>query len=208
MNKVPLVLWSGGLDSTYIVWDELSRGNDIDIVYVNIENNTDKMKREHRAIDKLKVTLSEYDAKILREHKINIPTVQGNLHKEVCLSQAFFWSYGLQMAYDRFRHSKVQMGYIKGDDFWPVKSMFEKTIQSSGNAFFGGRDIQLEYPLEYKDKHFIYSHYNDSEYGKRLLNDITWCEEAGRVDGKWTANCTCIPCTKMRRVKLCHEHGI
>ena len=39
MSKKVAVFFSGGLDSTYLVWKNLSDGNTVLPVYVEIENN-------------------------------------------------------------------------------------------------------------------------------------------------------------------------
>lgn len=45
MKKVA-VLFSGGLDSTYLVWKNLKDGNEVFPVYIEIENNEVKSKLE------------------------------------------------------------------------------------------------------------------------------------------------------------------
>lgn len=52
-----LVAWSGGLDSTYLVWRCLRAGIDVTAAYFEIVNNESKVKRERAALDRLEPML-------------------------------------------------------------------------------------------------------------------------------------------------------
>ncbi len=52
-----LVAWSGGLDSTYLVWRCLRAGIDVTAAYFEIANNENKVKRERAALDRLEPML-------------------------------------------------------------------------------------------------------------------------------------------------------
>jgi len=45
------VLWSGGLDSTYLVQKLLEEGRPVQAFYVEIKNNVEKTERERAAIE-------------------------------------------------------------------------------------------------------------------------------------------------------------
>ena len=46
-----LVLASGGLDSTYLIYDNLKKGNNVTALYVTVENNPTKNKSELMALE-------------------------------------------------------------------------------------------------------------------------------------------------------------
>ena len=53
MGKKNLVLWSGGLDSTHLVYDNLSNGNKVSALYIELTNNDTKVKLEKAALKKM-----------------------------------------------------------------------------------------------------------------------------------------------------------
>ena len=53
MSKKVAVLFSGGLDSTYLVWKNLTDGNDVQPIYVEVENNQTKTILEKNRTDLL-----------------------------------------------------------------------------------------------------------------------------------------------------------
>lgn len=42
MNKKVAVLFSSGLDSTYLIWKNLNEGNEVFPIYITISNNENK----------------------------------------------------------------------------------------------------------------------------------------------------------------------
>lgn len=210
MEKLPLVLWSGGLDSTYIVWSHLSNNQSVDVVYVDVNNNRKpKGEREKRARDNMKQIFAEEfkeKGRIRKDYNFYIPEFNRDHFKENKLVQSFMWSYALQAVYNSSLHSRVETGYVKGDDFWHIKSGFVDSVKLVSETFFQRESpIVLEFPLEWKPKKEMYETYLGDSVGQKLLNEITWCEGINRVDGKWTQNCSCVPCTKMRSVKRDYE---
>ena len=52
--KNVFILWSGGLDSTYLIYKNLNEGNKVISGYVSLLNNGKKVDMERQAIEKLK----------------------------------------------------------------------------------------------------------------------------------------------------------
>ena len=50
MSKKVAVLFSGGLDSTYLVWKNLKDGNEVQPIYIEIQNNKVKSTIEKNRI--------------------------------------------------------------------------------------------------------------------------------------------------------------
>ena len=50
MSKKVAILFSGGLDSTYLVWKNLTDGNEVYPIYIEIENNQNKTILEKNRI--------------------------------------------------------------------------------------------------------------------------------------------------------------
>lgn len=60
-DKSCLVLWSGGLDSTFLIEKRLQEGWQVEAAYVEIENNYDKVERELQAVNTLKEHFSNQE---------------------------------------------------------------------------------------------------------------------------------------------------
>ena len=57
------VLFSGGLDSTYLVWKNLKEGNTVVPIYLEIANNEDKSKLEKNRIELLRKVFNKLHSK-------------------------------------------------------------------------------------------------------------------------------------------------
>ena len=113
MKKV-FVLWSGGLDSTFLVEKNLADGNDVTVGYVRIGNNVQKSKKELDAINKMcdyfncHYSGHLYNIGIISEFTIN----QSNTNLVLC--QLPVWINSLLYIDDRY--DEIQIGYTMNDD--------------------------------------------------------------------------------------------
>ena len=180
MKKVPLILWSGGLDSTYLLWDRLSNGYIVDVLYVALSNNDSNNKREEKARNKLRKILdkADYSAKIRMEKYHYIPEIKNNTLQ---LPQPLLWNEGMVLNYNKDIHTCVEIGYVKGDDFWHFRdkiSEYQKLMFKVHHEV----DVSIDYPLEWISKATIIDRMSEDETGKQLLDNIRYCEDGESKD--------------------------
>lgn len=195
-DKLPLILWSGGLDSTHLVWNQISNGRSVDVAYVLLRNNEAKVARETKARNKIKKYLGAYDASIRNDYTVDIPTIHPS--DDVHMVQALAWVYAAQLLYNPDKHTHIEMGYIRGDDFWHIRHDVDMANEYLSKAFHMKGIVKYVYPLEWKDKASVLKAY-DNKFGKKLLKKITYCE--GYDDAAETKKCKCKPCKTMRAAK-------
>lgn len=195
-EKTVLCLWSGGLDSTYMVYNLLRQGYDVDFIYVEIVNNDYKVLRENAAIDALMKTFESMDlpGKITNRFDTKLTVA---FPSKLIFTQLFPFIYGI-LNFISDHHEYVSMGYVMGDDmvsFIPeLKSLWKKI----GNFLAFQKLPSLEFPLIKRNKLSIYE-----DLPLELRQDITWCEtySTEKVD-----NCgLCIPCKKMAMYTITHQ---
>ena len=108
------VLFSGGLDSTYLVWRNLEDGNEVVPIYIEISNNENKSKLEKNRIEALwKLFDDVYGNKIDRivySIKIDINAADNLTFKQVPV-----WVSGLVYSQNH-GVQELQIGYVGGDD--------------------------------------------------------------------------------------------
>lgn len=112
MNKTNsyFILWTGGLDSTFLVNDLLEKGNKVTTAYIEILNNSNKTKREINAQSQL----SKYFSKQYPSHFKNLGTIIKYEH----LTETFPLPQLPIILSTIITHSKseyVSIGYCMGD---------------------------------------------------------------------------------------------
>lgn len=183
MKRV-LCAWSGGLDSTRMVYDYLRSGYEVDCFYINITNNAEKVKREAQAKNKLLKKLQAFGS--IRYRTPSVFTMWGTSNAGLCLPPLLLTA---AADYDTGEYEEVAFGYVMGDDaisFLPEISKLWKSLQK---LRFGSK-AKITFPLKQKSKLEVY-------YGLpyELFEDVTWCESQTKTTKRNCGNCT--PCKKM-----------
>jgi len=114
MKKVA-VLFSGGLDSTYLVWKNLKDGNQVYPIYIEIKNNETKTILEKNRIELLfKEFSKEFDSSV---HDIQYTASVGVNAREDSLyfKQMPIWLFSL-MFMQSMNIDEIQIGYVSNDD--------------------------------------------------------------------------------------------
>ena len=121
MSKRIGVLFSSGLDSTYLVYKNLKEGNIVSPIYIEIENNQHKSIIEKNRIELLYNEFSEefngnefYDRKI-KPIKYVMKTNVGASEDSIHLKQVPVWIIGLLFS-QGLDVDEIQIGYVCGDD--------------------------------------------------------------------------------------------
>lgn len=133
MKKVA-ILFSGGLDSTYLVWKNLKDGNEVYPIYVEIENNINKSILEK---NRTKLLFNEFSNEFNNdEHEGFIYDVQYaitvgvNAHEDsLHFKQIPIWIFSL-MFIQSFNVDEIQIGYVSGDDAIPFINDIQKIYKS------------------------------------------------------------------------------
>jgi 7-cyano-7-deazaguanine synthase in queuosine biosynthesis len=150
------ILWSAGLDSTFLVVDNLRKGNVVHPIYISVDNNKEKVEREKSQRDKMYQILKNQYHDLLREPfdvaTINITTCWGaeRLH----LKQVPLWILG--MMYIRDSIQELQVGYVMGDDAVSYMSEIQKIYQSY-RPIMGPGMPKLVFPLVKEQKQRIWT---------------------------------------------------
>jgi len=183
MSKKVAVLFSGGLDSTYLVYKNLKEGNTVYPVYIEITNNQVKSLLEKNRIELLrKEFLKEfkhpshgYNEPIARiNYLLNVGVVanESSLH----LRQLPVWMLGLSFM-QSMGVDEIQIGYVSNDD--AISYLDEiQTIYKSYQLICEPM-IPLSFPLTKKHKFQM-----ADELPYQYMNLIFSCENADLVNQK------------------------
>jgi 7-cyano-7-deazaguanine synthase in queuosine biosynthesis len=154
MSRVPLILFSGGLDSTYLLHDRLLRG-DVETLYVAASQCPKKIKRELAARKKIIDYLNKHCEYSIRRDNVvhlDIDTQNGPV-MDCSWAQPFMWLTGaLKISDGDFRHSCLEVGYVSGDS---ILSRLHNITQAWEHlqAFTKHHPIPIQFPLQTRLKH-------------------------------------------------------
>lgn len=182
MSKKVLVTWSGGLDSTYLVYKNLVEGNMVIPVYLSIENNQIKVEREKETIDKMYEVIK--DMKLgghlepIRDDFNLLVGSGGNLK----FQQIPVWICGMLFTnWDNI--DEIQMGYVMNDDAVSYVDDIKKIFRSyKGIIHDEVSNVKLTFPLLKYGKKQIWNEMPD-----KLRQLTIFCEEP--YEGKDCGEC-------------------
>ncbi|BEG72489.1 7-cyano-7-deazaguanine synthase [Pseudomonas phage PA1C] len=199
----PLILFSGGLDSTYMLQQYLQKGS-VDVMYINAGQDEEKMKLELRQRQVILEKFSEfYPYKVQAQYeRLKSTQLQGDNTK---WSQVAPWLFGALAIADSARHSKLMIGYVSDDGAY-----FGSHLRYIEDAWYNlqkvscvNDPIPIEFPLLGMTKVDILR-----DLDKRVLNDIWICETP--TNEKHCGKCK--PCVTMTRVlsdyKIRHKETV
>lgn len=197
-----VVLWSGGCDSTLLLWTLLRKAERQNmkrkIMAITASPSflvPDKLAAEIRARERI---TDEINARgyMFDEFNIKIDTIGkaavGSYNQG--LPQQLMWvSMALPYVPD---NSIIHFGYIRGDDFWMYRQYVESIVENMGKML--GKKLYISYPLSHTKKYEVIS-----ELKKDKLYKRTWfCERPTMVDGKPIACGYCDACKTHKMHKL------
>lgn len=113
IEKRPLVLFSGGMDSTYLVQWFLQFG-DVDTMYVQANVHPLKVEKETQARKKLFALFEKhYKYKVIQDHQVNLDNVY---NRDAGFAvQPISWLTAAVSLFDVDKHSGLAVGYLLGD---------------------------------------------------------------------------------------------
>jgi 7-cyano-7-deazaguanine synthase in queuosine biosynthesis len=201
-NRVPLILFSGGLDSSYLLETMLEK-SDVDTLYVSGDQHPVKIERELIAREKIIEILEKRTGNRVRiDHKATIPHFGGMTASTFV--QPMMWLNGALLVSDHYRHTELLVGYVCGDQIGCKLSHIEQawlniqTISKWGN-------IGIRFPLQLTTKQNILE-----RIGSDIVQHIWICETPHKIDGVIKACKECVPCrtidTELYKWKKSYGH--
>lgn len=163
------VLWSGGLDSTYLIEYLLKEGHKVTAAYIEILNNTNKTARELAAIEKMHPYFTSTFGDSKFSYRGNVMSMDIKYYtSNVVLPQIFAWTsvwYVVPAECDY-----IAIGYVMGD--CAISFLDEIKASFNGNAGLLHKHIPVTFPLTKHDKLDIWSRVHLT-----LREHVTWCED-------------------------------
>lgn len=194
-NKVPLLLWSGGLDSTFLLLC-LLQDSDVDVVSLDGGQARMKCVAESAAREKILAYLRKdfkHRVRVIESvAKVNIANC-----KNLTWSQPVPWLVGALGAIDASRHSSIQMAYIGGDQAVTQVAQLEQT-------WAGLQALSLKQAVPIK---LPFIHWSKCDILKAIpfdLYELTWTCENPSTEDEQCGHCR--PCidhkTELYRLAL------
>lgn len=183
MDKHPLLVFSGGMDSSYMLWQHLEQG-DVYTCYIKATQAPNKIPAELAARKKIiEFFENKTGNKVISDTVVDLgncfeATEQSyaSTHRwnnnipDHAFSQALVWPFGLQFAADGNKHSKVCLGYVMGDQFALHLGDMALAWQHTSN-FARRTPVPMEFPLMYTSKDRILR-----EIPLEIIPDLWICE--------------------------------
>ena len=183
------ILFSGGLDSTYLVYKNLKEGNTVYPYYVNITNNGDRPDMEFRTTKKLyQVFKDEFPGLIYPPKEIG--SFEIGVENPWRIIQPQIWIFFLSMLQYSKNIDEFQIGYIKNDDALDYLKDIKKLHNSfKGFPAFENKFIPLKFPLLKYDKYELMKLLPE-KYSKLIVS----CENAHKIGDEYVSCGTCHNC--------------
>lgn len=170
-RKTVGVLFSGGLDSTYLVWKNLKDGNNVQPIYYEIDNNENKSKLEKNRIELLRNEFNKEFGGRVRDVKYCLKVDLKDLSSpNLCLKQVPVWIFGLVFS-QYFDLDEIQIGYVMNDDAISYIKEIKKIYKSFNSISFKNQ-IPLKFPLLKNKKHDLLN-----ELPEKYKDLIVSCEQ-------------------------------
>lgn len=169
-----LIPWSGGLDSTALVFKALKEGHAITTVSFKLVNNNAQSIAEEEAREKIKAIIGiEYpnaEIKYLKGAEVDINCNTFKYH----LSQPMIWIFASMFAVDD--HDEIWMGYVLGDDAlgW-MEDM--RNLYRAYSPFMEIKLPEIKFPLIKEKKSMIIESY----FPEKLHGRVSFCENPDLV---------------------------
>ena len=184
------VLWSGGLDSTYLVQLLLSKGATVYASYVRLENNEAKTKMEMAAIQKMVPIFKQRYAGFIHHDK-EATMVFSSEYSLPDLHQVLPWLTAAQMIIHPDAE-ELAIGYVMNDcaiSYLPeIRGIWKAMCCLSSSR----KKPTIVFPLIKETKLSIYH-----QLLPELRGLTVTCEQPKTMDdGSWSPCGVCVPCQR------------
>lgn len=203
-NRYPLIVFSGGLDSTCVLDRAMSEYKYVETMYVIGNQHPNKSAIEldrRREIEKI-LKKKHPDCTIVKDTVFDMntairmfPPVDGKL------DQVTTWLYAAMYIANGTKHNEVQMGYLYSDS----SSVFHRDMQKAWDILMNvtkHHPIPLKFPIEKFGKREVVRYMSLDE--PELFNVAWWCEDPNTKeqadDHILFEECGhCVPCQTMQQ---------
>lgn len=195
MSKKVGVLFSSGLDSTYLVWKNLKEGNIVTPVYLEITNNVNKVIMEKNRVELL---VKEFRKDTELTGKINNVEYTIDVGVRSCADKLFFhqipiWMLGI-LFIQGLDIDEIQIGYVANDDAIPYLNDIKKIYKSYQSIT--EKLLPLTFPLMKMKKWQMVR-----ELPQRYKDLMFTCENPRIIEStkedtiiQYEPCCNCVPC--------------
>lgn len=217
-KRLPLILFSGGLDSTFLLFEALKK-SDVDVVYVRHHNiREEKINKEKEASEQI-LELLQYDTRLRERYDIKYRVrrklwAHGQFNNlgnypgpgAIVMPQPVMWLSAILSSINLRDTSDVEMAYVQGDcaiarlnyirDGW--SNLLYACFDYDG---LGGHWPDLRFPLVFMSKAEIIQRM------PKKLTELTWsCELPIRVSDTEIKACgECVPCITRKVAEYHHS---
>jgi len=144
------VLWSGGVDSTLLIWNLLEKGEPVTAFYVRVHNNKEKDEAEFEAVQALTYEFkTKYPGLFLAEETAAIEVATYDRNGFV---QPQIWVFAASFVVSRSRFKALQIGYVMGDQMISYLDDLRTLWKSLCLFSYSEEPVPLEFPLWRTDK--------------------------------------------------------
>jgi hypothetical protein len=192
MKKRTYVLWSGGLDSTYLIQKLLDENKEQEIVagYVEVENNSEKVKMEKAAIARMVPFFQKHYGYRFSYHGVVMSLHVKNPGSIIHFSQMPLWINSvISTARDI---DEVAFGYVMNDDAISHLEDIRKIFRAY-KPICAPKFPKITFPLsKMKKEHFVDALYEE------LRSNVVWCEfpkQKGNTPDQYEYCGNCVPCS-------------
>lgn len=211
-NKHPLIVFSGGLDSTFLLFRNLLEGP-VYTLYVKSSQGERKIEKELKARERIIKHLEKVTGnKVLQDYIVdlsvkvswrtnNYANDEGlGFHKSHWrFKQPFLWFHGMFSVVNSEIHSKVLMGYVTGDQISSQLHRLHEAWVSLSIVTFS-EVVPLDFPLMFVRKTDMLRDLDEK------IVKLTWtCEEPTE---KGRACQRCAACHTLMAAKFVREKEI
>lgn len=174
-NKRPLVLFSGGLDSTYRMWQHTKAGTKVDYLYIQGGQGETKATVEQASVDRIIDWLFRSTGEEFVHHSKSYGAnsiVRFGNSPSVSWAQAIPWLISALEKADPDKHSVVEISYVMGDEILSQIENFRIAWKAMWSISKQGEFVPLEFPLVTTSKQKILKEMPPKLY------ELTWvCEK-------------------------------
>ena len=193
-----IVLWSGGMDSTFLVKKYMDEGHKVDAVYFTLENNDTKTKMELQATKKLSKFFNEMSNEGKGEFLFSnqaMGRAEVSRGGDIVAHQVPFWILAALFSIDS-SVDEVAIGYVQNDCMISFLDDIRR-VYKAYQPFFSYKLPKLVFPLMKWTKQEI-----KDALAKELMDLCVWCECPTELVGDRYEPCGhCSPCKRHRELE-------
>lgn len=168
-----VMLWSGGFDSTALLLHSLSSTYEKILVVTAKLGNAANVEEDARARHDILEYLRINDNRIEKRYTFMNSTLDLALNGGI---QSMVWAMLASMATERYENFDLQMGFIRGDDYWHYKTEFETAVRNL--CSINDKTPHFVYPLEWMyKKEFVWMYAQHP----RVFDMISWAGDTQEI---------------------------